>query len=171
LSSADHVLVLDAGAMQHQGTLDEVVASGYQFNHAMKVDKDADVAESGAKKPEAATPAKAHVAQKEKAEPPIAKSSLGWTPYRFYMNMAGWSGSIVVLVSHLHLNELWKRIHRRCFKGSLGIYGVGATRAPGMYYALQSLRLGLTFCFRSISSSGRTTLGNVSVPGSVGMLA
>ncbi|KAJ7863186.1 P-loop containing nucleoside triphosphate hydrolase protein [Mycena leptocephala] len=99
LSSADHVLVLDAGAMQHQGTLDEVVASGYQFNHAMKVDKDAnaDVAESGAKKPEAATPAKAHVAQKEKAEPPIAKSSLGWTPYRFYMNMAGWSGSIVVL--------------------------------------------------------------------------
>ncbi|KAJ7846292.1 P-loop containing nucleoside triphosphate hydrolase protein [Mycena leptocephala] len=126
LSSADHVLVLDAGAMQHQGTLDEVVASGYQFNHAMKVDKDAnaDVAESGAKKPEAATPAKAHVPRKEKAEPPIAKSSLGWTPYRFYMNMAGWSGSIVVLVSHLHLNGLWKRIIVGVLKALLASTGL-----------------------------------------------
>jgi hypothetical protein len=160
--------------MQHQGTLDEVVASGYQFNHAMKVDKDAnaDVTESGAKKPEAATPAKAHVAQKEKAEPPIAKSSLGWTPYRFYMNMAGWSGSIVVLVSQLHINELWKEDSSSVslIVGPLGIYGFGATRAPGVYDTT-SLRLTLTFRFRSISSSGRTTLGNMSVLGSMGMLA
>ncbi|KAF8205910.1 P-loop containing nucleoside triphosphate hydrolase protein [Mycena galopus ATCC 62051] len=101
LNSADHVLVFNAGALEHQGTLDEVVASGYQFDRTMKAKEQHAPAPSESdpsKKSEVATKPKAHVAQKEMAETPIPKSSLGYTPYLFYMRMAGGSGSLVVIV-------------------------------------------------------------------------
>ncbi|KAJ7780147.1 P-loop containing nucleoside triphosphate hydrolase protein [Mycena maculata] len=101
LNSADNVLVFHAGALQHQGTLDEIVASGYQFERDMSADKEKVPVESDldtSKKSEVATKPKAHVAQKEMAETPIPKASMGYTPYLFYMRMAGGSGSIVVIV-------------------------------------------------------------------------
>ncbi|KAJ7267907.1 hypothetical protein C8J57DRAFT_1228520 [Mycena rebaudengoi] len=96
LNHADRIIVLNAGAMQYEGTLDEIRAAGYQFDHyARKEDpKESETSD----KPEAVAPAKKHVAEKERAEAPIPESSLGLTPYLFYLRMAGWSGSMVVLV-------------------------------------------------------------------------
>ncbi|KAJ6540558.1 P-loop containing nucleoside triphosphate hydrolase protein [Mycena capillaripes] len=93
LHHADRVLILDAGHMQYEGTLSEVVAAGYQLVREADAPKEAAVSEEkGAGKVEAA---KAHVAEKEKAEAPIAASSLGWTPYAFWLRMAGWKGCVL----------------------------------------------------------------------------
>jgi ABC-type glutathione transport system ATPase component len=99
LNSADRVLVFNAGALQHQGTLDEIAASGYAFDREMKPKEEAAPSPEATTKSEVpATKPKAHVAQKESAETPIPKSSMGYTPYLFYMRMAGGSGSLLVIV-------------------------------------------------------------------------
>ncbi|KAJ7268006.1 P-loop containing nucleoside triphosphate hydrolase protein [Mycena rebaudengoi] len=96
LNYADRVIVLNAGAMQYEGTLDKIRAAGYQFDHYARKEDPQESETSD--KPEAVAPTKKHVAEKERAEAPILESSLGLTPYLFYLRMAGWSGSIVVLV-------------------------------------------------------------------------
>ncbi|KAJ7818313.1 P-loop containing nucleoside triphosphate hydrolase protein [Mycena olivaceomarginata] len=99
LNSADRVLVFNAGALQHQGTLDEIAASGYAFDREMKPKEEAAPSPEATTKSEVpATKPKAHVAQKESAETPIPKSSMGYTPYLFYMRMAGGSGSLLVII-------------------------------------------------------------------------
>ncbi|KAJ7485129.1 P-loop containing nucleoside triphosphate hydrolase protein [Mycena galericulata] len=99
LNSADRVLLFDAGALRHQGTLNEIIASGYQFDRDLHVHEEKALPESEtSKKAEVATKPTAHVAQKELAESPIPKSSMGYTPYLFYMRMAGGFGSLVVVV-------------------------------------------------------------------------
>ncbi|KAJ7664453.1 P-loop containing nucleoside triphosphate hydrolase protein [Mycena polygramma] len=94
LTSADQVLVFDAGTLKHHGTLDELAASGYQVDREMDTPQDAS---APAESPEASTEVEVHAPQKEKAEPPIPKSSMGFTPYLFYMRMAGWTGSLIVV--------------------------------------------------------------------------
>ncbi|KAJ7360685.1 P-loop containing nucleoside triphosphate hydrolase protein [Mycena albidolilacea] len=99
LNSADRVLVFNAGALQHQGTLDEIAASGYAFEREMQPKEEAAPSPEATTKSEVpATKPKAHVAQKESAETPIPKSSMGYTPYLFYMRMAGGSGSLLVII-------------------------------------------------------------------------
>lgn len=97
------MLVLDAGALKYQGTVDEVVASGYQIDRDMDAQEDNSSSPNG-DEPEAAAataaPVQVHVAQKGTAEAPIPKASMGLTPYLFYMRMAGWWGSLIVIVSH-----------------------------------------------------------------------
>ncbi|KAJ6594611.1 P-loop containing nucleoside triphosphate hydrolase protein [Mycena capillaripes] len=97
LNNANHVLVFNAGALQYQGTLEEVVAAGYKFSQNID---GKDVKVNIAEKPESTSPAmeKEHEDEIERAEKSIAKESMGITPYMFYMRMAGWSGSIVVIV-------------------------------------------------------------------------
>ncbi|KAF7297369.1 hypothetical protein MIND_00970400 [Mycena indigotica] len=97
LSSADFVLVFDAGKIQYQGSLDEVIASGYQYTRVNIDNSPTLVPETTVKEKTDPAPPKGHVAQKEPPEKPIAQSSLGWTPYIFYMQMAGWTGSFAVV--------------------------------------------------------------------------
>ncbi|KAJ7065430.1 P-loop containing nucleoside triphosphate hydrolase protein [Mycena amicta] len=124
LNAAEHVLVFDTGALKHNGTLDEVMRTGYQFTRA---DVPAAAIKSDAPTKAAAGGAKPHVAQKEPPEKPIAQASLGWTPYKFYMSMAGWSGSFIVifLIGCTGLGGLALRIYQEQWANSGGRH-VGA---------------------------------------------
>ncbi|KAJ6545144.1 P-loop containing nucleoside triphosphate hydrolase protein [Mycena capillaripes] len=126
LNSADRVLVFNAGAVQYQGTLDEVVACGYQFDRDMTVKASTEEEPQTSEKPDAATPLKAHFAQKETAETQIPQSSMGYTPYLFYMRMAGGFGSLVVIVSfpvplhHQRLNSAGSFVYLQQWSSSGG---------------------------------------------------
>ncbi|KAF7321121.1 hypothetical protein HMN09_00200000 [Mycena chlorophos] len=95
LARADCVLVFESGSVKHRGTLDEVIASGFQYTHEEVRTHPIVAEEELAPKP---VERPGHVAQKEPPEQPIAESSLGWTPYKFYMKMAGFSGSFAVII-------------------------------------------------------------------------
>ncbi|KAJ7589613.1 P-loop containing nucleoside triphosphate hydrolase protein [Mycena floridula] len=97
LNRADSVLILDAGAMQYQGTLDQVIAAGYQFLRHTDAENGSASKSTTHRKPEVILQTKEHVAQTERAEAPIPKSSLGYTPYLFYFRMAGWLRCFIVL--------------------------------------------------------------------------
>nr|GAT47975.1 predicted protein [Mycena chlorophos] len=95
LARGDCVVVFESGSIKHHGTLDEVIASGFQYTRdevgTHTVVAEEELAPKSVERP-------GHVAQKEPPEEPIAESSLGWTPYKFYMTMAGISGSFAVII-------------------------------------------------------------------------
>ncbi|KAJ7822606.1 P-loop containing nucleoside triphosphate hydrolase protein [Mycena leptocephala] len=91
LNRADRVLILDGGSMHYEGTLSEIVAAGYQFVR----DPDAPIEATVSTDAEVIVEAKVHVAEKEREEAPIPASSLGSTPYIFWLKMAGWRGSLL----------------------------------------------------------------------------
>ncbi|KAJ7230413.1 hypothetical protein GGX14DRAFT_692155 [Mycena pura] len=122
LNRAANVLVFDAGALIHQGTLDDVAAAGYRFTRSDTAQVESAAAASVEANGKPDTAAKPHVAQKEVPEKPIAQSSLGWTPYAFYMTMAGWSGSILViaLLAGTGLARLALQIYQQQWSNSGG---------------------------------------------------
>ncbi|KAJ7150739.1 P-loop containing nucleoside triphosphate hydrolase protein [Mycena filopes] len=93
LNRADHILILNAGTAQYQGTLSEIVAAGYQFAPEQQPEPTQAVAEGKVVVVDAK--AKVHVAEKERAEAPLPASSLGSVPYVFWLSMAGWGGSLL----------------------------------------------------------------------------
>jgi hypothetical protein len=81
--------------MHYEGTLSKIVAAGYQFVR----DPDAPIEATVSTDAEVVVEANVHVAEKEREEAPIPASSLGSTPYIFWLKMAGWRGSLLCGVS------------------------------------------------------------------------
>ncbi|KAJ7888747.1 P-loop containing nucleoside triphosphate hydrolase protein [Mycena leptocephala] len=96
LNSADRVVVLSAGTMEYHGTLEEIVALGYNFDRDMNPDRD--LPTTKLRSPEEVIRTKDHIDEQESGEKGIPKASRGFTPYLFYMRMAGLSGSLAVIV-------------------------------------------------------------------------
>ncbi|KAK7006728.1 P-loop containing nucleoside triphosphate hydrolase protein [Favolaschia claudopus] len=94
LRSANDILIFKAGSIEYHGSVDDIVAAGYEFaqepHHQKEQETDAKVKDT-----EVPLKSKAHVAEKERAEAPIAAPSLGFTPYIFWLRMAGWRGALI----------------------------------------------------------------------------
>ncbi|KAJ7060888.1 hypothetical protein C8F01DRAFT_176953 [Mycena amicta] len=90
MQHAEQVLTFDSGSIKSLRSSAEIQAS-YHFTSG----GDEEPAQTFTQR---AAETKPHKAQKEVSEKPIAQSSLGWTPYLFYMKMTGLSLGICVLV-------------------------------------------------------------------------
>jgi hypothetical protein len=82
--------------MEYHGTLEEIVALGYNFDRDMNPDRD--LPTTKLRSPEEVIRTKDHIDEQESGEKGIPKASRGFTPYLFYMRMAGLSGSLAVIV-------------------------------------------------------------------------
>lgn len=91
LHSASSIVVLDGGRVQYQGTLAEITAQGY-------VPPDA-IGGCKAKQEDQKAAAADYVAEKEEVEAPIAAGSLGWTPYKFFLGLAGAKNVVLCAVN------------------------------------------------------------------------
>lgn len=99
LEHADHILVLNTGKIQYQGTLAEITQSGYDL--ASRLAAPEDIREEKGGKPKVVIkPGEEHVDEQEDEEPAIAKESLGFTPYFFWAKHASWFQAILALVSY-----------------------------------------------------------------------
>ncbi|KAK7050729.1 P-loop containing nucleoside triphosphate hydrolase protein [Favolaschia claudopus] len=94
LRSANDILIFKAGSIEYHGSVDDIVAAGYEFAQEPHHQKEQET-DNKAKDTEVPIKSKAHVAEKERAEAPIAAPSLGFTPYIFWLRMAGWQGALI----------------------------------------------------------------------------
>jgi ATP-binding cassette subfamily C (CFTR/MRP) protein 1 len=97
LSAASHVIVLKEGQIQAQGTPAEIDQQG----HGLLVERQAGRPEEGRMEREPAGEEAAESAwEQEGDEEPIAKSSLGLTPYLFFARMVMWRNAVLCIVCH-----------------------------------------------------------------------
>ncbi|KAF7347028.1 hypothetical protein MVEN_01456300 [Mycena venus] len=100
LRHADTVLVLDSGKIQYHGTLENIKAAGYSVENEMgDAQKNAEIAKLEVKDSSANSEEAENTGNNERDESAIQASSLGFTPYMFYMRMAGLWGSVAVIVN------------------------------------------------------------------------
>lgn len=94
LEHAHHIIVLDAGKVQYQGTLPEITRLGYDLASGLAVGA---IGQEGKSKV-VIEPGEEHVEEEEPAEPAIAKESLGFTPYMFWASNASWIQAVLAVV-------------------------------------------------------------------------
>ncbi|KAJ7107813.1 P-loop containing nucleoside triphosphate hydrolase protein [Mycena epipterygia] len=95
LASADNIFVFESGSIPYHGTLAQIKEAGYNVEHhvAKTDDKEASISDLKESKEESGDLKKIKVSE-EKA---IQDASVGLTPYIFYMSVAGWMNSVVVV--------------------------------------------------------------------------
>ncbi|EIN12078.1 P-loop containing nucleoside triphosphate hydrolase protein [Punctularia strigosozonata HHB-11173 SS5] len=91
LHAANNVIVLEAGRILYQGTLDEIKKQGY-VPHTEHSQSHPDIQEDSIY---AAGTLTEHVAEQEDDEAPISPKSLGWTPYIFFAQMTTWPRTVL----------------------------------------------------------------------------
>ncbi|KAJ7493681.1 P-loop containing nucleoside triphosphate hydrolase protein [Mycena latifolia] len=96
LGNADNVFVFDSGKIPYHGTLAQIKEAGYKMDHYVPksheneefvLDANQSNVESGQ-----------YEDMKASEEMAIQDTSAGFTPYFFYMHVAGWRNSVVVVV-------------------------------------------------------------------------
>ncbi|KAJ6467037.1 P-loop containing nucleoside triphosphate hydrolase protein [Mycena vulgaris] len=95
LASADNICVFESGSIPYHGTLAQIKEAGYNVEHyvAKTDDKETSISDLKESKKESGELEKIKVSE-EKA---IQDASVGLTPYLFYMSVAGWINSVVVV--------------------------------------------------------------------------
>ncbi|KAJ7618244.1 P-loop containing nucleoside triphosphate hydrolase protein [Mycena polygramma] len=96
LASADNIVVFETGSVPHHGTLAQIKEAGYNVESIVAQPDYNDTSDSNLKesKDEKGKGNQVKVAE-EKA---IQQASVGLTPYLFYMSVAGWMNSVVVVM-------------------------------------------------------------------------
>ncbi|KAF7349689.1 hypothetical protein MSAN_01695700 [Mycena sanguinolenta] len=120
LQAADNVVVLKAGSVEYHGKLDDIIALGYNFDRNTETNRNPSTQPHS---PEVMDRTKVHIDEKESDEKSVPRASRGIVPYLFYMRMAGWSGSlaVVVLLSLTGLMRLALQIYlQQCAFGMWG---------------------------------------------------
>lgn len=92
LSHAEQVLVLDAGKVQYQGSLDEITRQGYDISSKLLGDSKKSSQKAAEER------GVEHVSEVEAEEPPIAEASRGWTPYLFFAHTSTWKNTVIAMV-------------------------------------------------------------------------
>ncbi|KAJ6583769.1 P-loop containing nucleoside triphosphate hydrolase protein [Mycena sp. CBHHK59/15] len=92
LTAAHTIFVFDDGHITHKGSMDQIRDLGYDINVIGSTPK-------GGSAIDAAAPKGAeHVSEQESAEPPIAKTSRGFTPYLFFAKMGTYKQVVGLLL-------------------------------------------------------------------------
>ncbi|KAJ6558333.1 P-loop containing nucleoside triphosphate hydrolase protein [Mycena capillaripes] len=94
LASADNISVFESGAIPYQGTLAQITAAGYNVEHYAAKTDDKETLISDLKETKESGGIEKIQVSEEKA---IQDASMGLTPYLFYMSIAGWMNSVVVM--------------------------------------------------------------------------
>ncbi|KAJ7493649.1 P-loop containing nucleoside triphosphate hydrolase protein [Mycena latifolia] len=94
LGSAGNILVLESGSVRYQGTLTQIRDAGYKIDDSLtnSYDNETTISDSEPKKE-----SKEYEDMQDIDETAIQQASAGFTPYLFYMRMAGWTNSVVVV--------------------------------------------------------------------------
>ncbi|KAJ7635711.1 P-loop containing nucleoside triphosphate hydrolase protein [Mycena polygramma] len=96
LASADNIVVFETGSVPHHGTLAQIKEAGYNVENivAQPDYKETSISDLKESKDEKGKGNQVKLAE-EKA---IQQASVGLTPYLFYMSVAGWMNSVVVVM-------------------------------------------------------------------------
>jgi hypothetical protein len=120
LTSANNIFVFESGSIPYHGTLAEIKAAGYSVEHYITKpdDKEMSISDLNESKEESGELKQIQMLE-EKA---IQDTSVGLTPYLFYMSVAGWMNSAVVVVSTPALSAVLnvKNVTHRLFFRSRG---------------------------------------------------
>lgn len=120
LTSANNIFVFESGSIPYHGTLAEIKEAGYSVERYVTRPDDKEMSISGFNESKEESGELKEIQMLE--EKAIQDTSVGLTPHLFYMSVAGWMNSAVVVVSTPALSAVLKvkNVTHRLFFRSRG---------------------------------------------------